>query len=80
MIRVEIAGKQYQIPSNHKEITARQLHSIKDDKPKEIIKALTSIPPQIIDKLKAEAVLSIHEILSFIYEPPQTLQKKKRST
>lgn len=77
MVRIEIAGKQYKIPSNHQEITAGQLHSIKEDKPKEVIKALTNIPSQIVDKLKAEAILSIYEILSFIYEPPQTIQIKE---
>src|SRR6056297_2939027 len=70
MIRVEISDREYKIPSKHSEITGRQLHSIKEDKPKDIIKALTSITHDIVDKLSHQAVMQLYGILDFIYEVP----------
>lgn len=77
MIRVEISGREYKIPSKHSEITGRQLHSIREDKPKDIIKALTSIPHNIVDKLSNQAVMQIYGILEFIYEMPNDAMMKK---
>ena len=77
MIRVEISGREYKIPSKHSEITGRQLHSIREDKPKAIIKALTSIPHNIVDKLSNQAVMQIYGILEFIYEMPNDAMMKK---
>ena len=70
MIRVEISNREYKIPSKHSEITGRQLHSIKEDKPKAIIKALTDIKHDIVDKLSHQAVMQLYGILEFIYEVP----------
>ena len=77
MVRVEIAGKEYRIPSKASEVTANQLHSIRSDKPKEIIKALTDVPESIISQLQSEAILSLYDLLSFVYEPPQEAKIKK---
>ena len=77
MIRIEISGREYKIPSKHSEITGRQLHSIREDKPKAIIKALTSIPHDIVDKLSNQAVMQIYGILEFIYEMPNDAMMKK---
>ena len=77
MIRVEISGREYKIPSKHSEITGKQLHSIREDKPKAIIKALTSIPHDIVDKLSNQAVMQIYGILEFIYEMPNDAMMKK---
>ena len=70
MIRVEIQGREYKIPSKHSEITARQLHSIREDAPRPIIKSLTDIPADVIGKLSTEAVMQLYGILEFIYESP----------
>lgn len=77
MVRVEIAGKQYSIPSKVSEVKTRQLHSIRSDKPKEVIKALTDIPDELINRLQSEAVLSLYELLSFVYEPPLSPKMKE---
>lgn len=77
MIRVEIAGKTYSIPSKATEVTAKQLHSIRSDKPKEVIKALTDVPLDILNRLQSEAVLSLYDLLSFIYEPPHNPKLKE---
>lgn len=77
MVRVEIAGKQYSIPSKASEVKTRQLHSIRSDKPKEVIKALTDIPDELINRLQSEAVLSLYELLSFVYEPPLSPKMKE---
>lgn len=77
MIRVEISGKEHKIPSKHIEITGRQLHSIKEDKPKAIIKALTDIPHEIVDQLSHQAVMQLYGILEFIYEMPNDAKIKE---
>lgn len=77
MIRVEIAGKTYSIPSKATEVTAKQLHSIRSDKPKEVIKALTDVPDDILNRLQSEAILSLYDLLSFVYEPPHNPKLKQ---
>lgn len=77
MIRVEIAGKTYSIPSKATEVTAKQLHSIRSDKPKEVIKALTDVPLDILNRLQSEAILSLYDLLSFVYEPPHNPRLKE---
>lgn len=80
MIRVEISGTEYKIPSSHNEITGRQLHSIKEDKPKSVIEAITDIPTQVIGKLSTEAVLSLYSLLEFIYDVPVNAKIKEEVT
>jgi hypothetical protein len=77
MIRVEIAGQTYNIPSKATEVTAKQLHSIRSDKPKEVIKALTDVPDHILNRLHSEAVLSLYDLLSFVYDPPHNPKLKE---
>ena len=77
MIRIEISNREYKIPSKHSEITGRQLHSIKEDKPKAIIKALTDVPHEIIDQLSHQAVMQLYGILEFIYEMPNDAKIKE---
>ena len=77
MVRVEIAGREYKIPSKHSEINGRQLHSIKQDAPKSILRALTDIPEDVIGKLSTEAVMSLYGILEFIYEMPDNAMIKE---
>lgn len=77
MIRIEISGREYKIPSKHSEINGRQLHSIREDKPRAIIKALTGIPHDVVDKLSNQSVMQIYGILEFIYEMPNDAIIKK---
>jgi hypothetical protein len=77
MIRVEISGKEYKIPSKHSEVTGKQLHSIREDKPKAIIKALTSIPDEIVEQLSHQAVMQLYGIMEFIYEMPNDAKVKQ---
>jgi len=77
MIRVEISDREYKIPSKHSDITARQLHGIREDKPRSIIKALTDIPHEIVDRLTSKAVMSLYGILEFIYEVPDKTYLKE---
>ena len=77
MIRIEISNREYKIPSKHSEITGRQLHSIKEDKPKAIIKALTDVPHEIVDQLSHQAVMQLYGILEFIYEMPNDAKIKE---
>ena len=77
MIRIEISNREYKIPSKHSEITGRQLHSIKEDKPKAIIKAITDVPHEIVDQLSHQAVMQLYGILEFIYEMPNDAKIKE---
>lgn len=74
MISVKVGKKKYDIATCYEDINAKQLHSIENEKPKSIIKALTSID---VDKIDSKSIIALYQILNFVESEPIMKRYKK---
>lgn len=70
MISVKVGKKKYKVPNSFDDVSAKQLHTLKDLKPKTVIEHFTKIPKIVIDKLSADNILALFSLLSFVEEEP----------
>lgn len=77
MIATKINGKKYKIPTAFSDVTAKDLHQLKDVKPKTLLQVLAKIPESIIDLMSDEQVIALSDLMGFIHGYPQNMMLKE---